>query len=327
METCEKHTGVDISERKCGRCIVEKRAATMMARYGAPNALQCKEIRERQKKTRIEKYGEDYNSELGLKLKEKIKEGFVKKYGVTCPLVLKEVKEKTRDTCLKKFGTEFASQSEVVKEKRIKTNRKLFGADSAMENKEILAKRKKTCIEKYGSDEVLKCKEIREKHKEIMVELYGVEHPLQSETIKEKRAQTCVEKYGTSNLMHVTEIFDKKVSGSFKRKECIMPSGAVRIYQGYENVALLELAKIYPEDKILNSIKEMPDFRYEYLGKHRRYYPDIYLPDEKRIIEVKSDYTYRFGLEQNLCKKKAVEAAGYTFEFWICNKKELVEKR
>jgi hypothetical protein len=327
METCEKHTDIDISERKCGRCIVEKRAATMMARYGAPNALQCKEIHARQRKTYIERYGEDFSTDLAVQVKEKAKKRCIEKYGVESTLLLEGVREKTKITCLKKYGTEHPSKSDEIKQKKVKTNRDRFGVDNALQNKDVLAKRKKTCIEKYGSDEVLKCADIRERQKETMLELYGVENALQSETIKEKRAQTCVEKYGTSNLMHVTEIFDKKVSGSFKRKECIMPSGAVRIYQGYENVALLELAKIYPEDKILNSVKEMPDFRYEYLGKHRRYYPDIYLPDEKRIIEVKSDYTYRFGLEQNLCKKKAVEAAGYTFEFWICNKKELVEKR
>jgi hypothetical protein len=327
MSVCPKHTTVDISKRKCVRCTVEKRAATMMERYGVAHPLQSKELHARWKKTRDEKYGEDFSTEAALRLKEAAKKRCMEKYGVECTLMLKEVREKGKKTCLAKYGAEHAIQSAEIKEKRVKTNRKLFGADNPLQNKEVLAKRKRTCLAKYGTDETLKLAEVREKGKVAMIETYGVENPLQSDEIKERRALTCIEKYGTSNLMHVPEIFEKKSRGKFQRKECTMPSGEKRTYQGYENVALLQLVKTYKEEQILNKIVEMPDIRYEFNSKKCRYYPDIYIPDEKKIIEVKSEYTYKMTLEQNLCKKKACEDAGYTFEFWICNKKAVVDKR
>ena len=54
--------------------------------------------------------------------------------------------------------------------------------------------------------------------------------------------------------------------------------------------------------------------------------PDLYIPSQKKIIEVKSPYTYNKQLEQNHCKKDQVVQDGYTFEFWICSKKDIIEK-
>lgn len=71
----------------------------------------------------------------------------------------------------------------------------------------------------------------------------------------------------------------------------------------------------------------MPKIMYEFNNKNHRYYPDIYIPSEKRIIEVKSPYTYTQQLEQNNCKRDQVINDGYTFEFWICNKKSILEKK
>ena len=71
----------------------------------------------------------------------------------------------------------------------------------------------------------------------------------------------------------------------------------------------------------------MPLFMYDYKGAQYRYYPDIYIPSQKKIIEVKSPYTYQKQEEQNECKKKYVLGDGYQFEFWICDKKTILEKR
>jgi hypothetical protein len=62
------------------------------------------------------------------------------------------------------------------------------------------------------------------------------------------------------------------------------------------------------------------------IEKSHRYYPDLYIPSQKKIIEVKSPYTYNKQLEQNHCKKNQVVQDGYTFEFWICSKEELIER-
>lgn len=70
----------------------------------------------------------------------------------------------------------------------------------------------------------------------------------------------------------------------------------------------------------------MPKIIYEFAEKKHRYYPDIYIPSRQLLIEVKSDYTYKKQLEQNQCKREQAVKDGYTFEFWICDKKKIVEK-
>lgn len=85
----------------------------------------------------------------------------------------------------------------------------------------------------------------------------------------------------------------------------------------YENVALDELLMDSKEEDITNDVKQMSQFMYEFEGKTHQYYPDVYLPDKKKIIEVKSPYTYNKQLEQNHYKRNQVVADDYTFEFWI----------
>lgn len=61
----------------------------------------------------------------------------------------------------------------------------------------------------------------------------------------------------------------------------------------------------------------MPKIEYEFEGKKRRYFPDIWIPKHNLIIEVKSTWTYEKDLEKNLLKKKATEQMGYAFRFVI----------
>jgi len=56
-------------------------------------------------------------------------------------------------------------------------------------------------------------------------------------------------------------------------------------------------------------------------NKRRKYYPDIFLKSENKIIEVKSEYTYRAGYTINMRKKKACLDLGLSFEFWIYDEK------
>lgn len=69
----------------------------------------------------------------------------------------------------------------------------------------------------------------------------------------------------------------------------------------------------------------MPKVMYIYNNKTRRYYPDIYIPSQNKIIEVKSDYTYNKTLEQNKCKMKKCVEDGINFEFWICDPNNIIK--
>jgi len=61
----------------------------------------------------------------------------------------------------------------------------------------------------------------------------------------------------------------------------------------------------------------MPKIIYNFEDKERRYYPDIWIKSINKIIEVKSDYTYKKDLEKNKLKELATKELKFDFEFWI----------
>ena len=67
---------------------------------------------------------------------------------------------------------------------------------------------------------------------------------------------------------------------------------------------------------------------YEYKGKKCRYIPDIYIPKDNKLIEVKSNHTMKLHLERNWLKKKRCIELGYDFEFKIYdNKMNLIDEK
>jgi hypothetical protein len=82
----------------------------------------------------------------------------------------------------------------------------------------------------------------------------------------------------------------------------------------------------YIEDDIIVSNKEIESHTGTiwYLDserKKRKYYPDIYLIGDNKIIEVKSEYTYKAAYSINIRKKQACFDLEISFEFWIYNSK------
>jgi Uma2 family endonuclease len=106
-----------------------------------------------------------------------------------------------------------------------------------------------------------------------------------------------------------------------------MPSGKIINYQGYENLALDELIKIYKEDDIENERHKVPTIIYFKNSKEYNYYPDIYIKSKNLIIEVKSDWTYKKQLIENILKALYVRKSGFNYEIWIYkrdNKEKIV---
>lgn len=90
-------------------------------------------------------------------------------------------------------------------------------------------------------------------------------------------------------------------------------SGKIIICQGYESFALDILLKKLDKVTVVTKTKYLPRINYQ-LDNHY-YFPDIFLPLENKIIEVKSKYTYNIDLDKNLTKRQATLKAGYLFEF------------
>jgi hypothetical protein len=137
--------------------------------------------------------------------------------------------------------------------------------------------------------------------------------------------QTMLERYGVEHIMQYTPAFQNNKSKQFKWKIYMFPSGRIEKIQGYEAFAINELLDLgYAEDDIiiLNSDIESYTDKIWYTdsaNKRRKYYPDIYIKSENKIIEVKSEYTYNVGYSINIRKKTATESLGINFEFWIYN--------
>lgn len=141
----------------------------------------------------------------------------------------------------------------------------------------------------------------------------------------EKSRETLFKKYGVYNPAHIPNAQYK--SKRYKRHEYTFSSGTTVYLQGNETKALDILLLNYTESEIVLTNK--PSFKYVWLvelggdGKEHWYFPDMYIPKDNLIIEVKSSWTYdgngkhKDWLSKNLAKEQTVLNNGYNFKFMI----------
>lgn len=257
---------------------------------------------------------------------------------------------KRKATNTAKFGVDNASKSDVAKQKISKasktnakqtvektkqTNLAKYGVESTNSLDSVKEKKRQAYLEKYGVDHPLKVTEIKQsvasknkanakerlaKAKLTNLDRYGHENPSSSDEIKDKRKEVMLDRYGVENPSQVLEFHNKKFASGYNSKEYTFPSGKTVLVQGYEDRALDILLGHYHEDEI-DVHDEVPTITYYTPdGKEHRYFPDIHIPSENLIIEVKSQYTYNGFIgwyEVNLLKEQATKDAGYNFEFMI----------
>lgn len=208
-----------------------------------------------------------------------------------------------------------------------------YGVENISQIKGVLDKKKATWIKNYGVDNPSKAQinidkiknkweVINTKRKETMLKKYGVESYNSTEEFKERRKRTWIEKYGVDNPTKNEEILHKSMlsnsKSEYRTKTLILPSGKVFRYQGFEDKVILELLESgIHEDELLTGPGNVPHIRYEFEGKSHRYYPDIYLPNYNKVIEVKSEYTWNKYKARNEAKVEATKAAGYEIEVII----------
>lgn len=104
------------------------------------------------------------------------------------------------------------------------------------------------------------------------------------------------------------------------KRDYIFKSGRKEKIQGYEDRGIDLLLNTYNEDDIIINPFQLIKVFYLEDNKNHRYFPDIYIPKENLIIEVKSKYTYKGFIgwyNTNLLKRQACLNAGYNFQFMI----------
>ncbi len=325
-----------------GETIAAKVKATMIKRYGVANPNQNKDVRNKTKATCIEKYGVE-NPLKATQVINKGKRTCLEKYGVEHPLQNKEIMKKVKATIKDKYGVEHLMQSQVIKDRAAKTNIERFGTEFPCQLEEIKEKTKKSNLEKYGKEYPTQTNLVRNKTEEtsmlkygvkcnLMLETnkekvkntnlkkYGVECALQSELIKNKSKQTNIEKYGVEYPNQNADIMEKTQKNAKKYKEYTFPSGTVRKVQGYEPFALNELVKIYTEEQIKTERSDVPRIKYEVEGKTKYYFPDIFIPHENKIIEIKSTWTYSSKID-SIKEKAEATREKYIYEIWVYDSK------
>lgn len=210
---------------------------------------------------------------------------------------------KTNKTCLEKYGCTNPFANKIIQEKIRQINIENLGVQYPMQSKEVREKSKETNFSKYGVLYYSQTNECREKIINTSIERYGVKHPMQDSKIKEKSQKH-----------------------SFSRKTYIFPSGKIETIQGYENFTLDIIITAYTENNIIvNDLeieREIGQIWYVIDGVEHRYYPDLYLKSEHKIVETKSDWTFKKDLEENLLKKEACLNSLIEFEFWVFDQKK-----
>lgn len=328
-------------ELKCINAYAQtKREAAFMKKYGVKNPKQVPEINEKIKATNQQRYGSEnvFASDI---IKDRIKNTLIERYGTDNPMKNVEVVQKVKNTNLDRYGVDNTYQLPKVLDK-IKEK---YGDDFGWGSNYFIEKSKETCkknhdVEFYlmkpaaherGTQKMndlyggrgLGSDVIKEKMEDSLEAQYGVRHPMDSDEIRKRLKDTCMKKYGGTNVMHSAEIVDRAMTNAMKLKEAVLPSGKIVKVQGYEPLAIKWLLENgYDEDDLVleNKSIEAAVGRITYQnakGSTSRYYPDIYIPADNLIIEVKSEYTMKQNKSVNLKKRDACLKLGLDFRFMV----------
>lgn len=166
------------------------------------------------------------------------------------------------------------------------------------------------------------CNEIHEKTFRMIEEGGGLVCKVCCDVGKyEKIRQSLKTQYGVEYSLQVPEINDKATFKGLKYKQFIGPSGKIYNCQGYEHHALELLFIEYTDSDVITAKNEVPEIWWiDGDGHQHRYYVDIYIPKEKRMIEVKSDYRYKEDKDKLEFVWRTCVEQGYNYEVWIFNK-------
>ena len=209
-------------------------------------------------------------------------------------------------------------------ENRKITHLKNCGYTSNLSSQETKEKIKKTNLIRFGCEHNSQSQFIKNKKKQTMIQNYGVEYMMQSNELKEKSKKTCLEKYGVEYPKQNTEVMEKTSKLAYKLKNYTFPSGRIDKIQGCEKYGLDFLLKNenLNEDEIKTGCKNVPTIWYnDESGKKHRHYVDIFIPSQKRCIEIKSTWTAQKKQDSIYLKQNAAKELGYKYEIWVYDRK------
>jgi len=208
------------------------------------------------------------------------------------------------------------------REIRKKTNNERYGVDYTTQSSQMINKSKLTKKARYGDEYYSNPQKTSNSWK--------VKTLNEIAAITEKKRTSCIEKYGVENPFFLPDVRKKSALANSIGREFSLPSGKIIRIRGYEDVTINKLLTHYSEDDlVLDDMLQtynIPVFKYKDSRRHTlKYYPDIYIPKENKIIEVKGRWwwdgngidKYKNRLNKNLKKRQAVLKAGFQYEVWL----------
>jgi hypothetical protein len=264
----------------------------ILKKYGVKNVYQVKEIKEKCKQIKKEKYGDEKYQN-----REQIEKTNLEKYGTKYPLQSKEIQEKIKQNNLKNYGVKYNWQREDIKENSKNTCFEKYG-DKYYRNPE---KSKQTCLNNFGVENPFQSEEIKEKSKQTKLKRYGDENY----NNPEKNKETCLKKYGVENPSQNREISDK----AFKTRISLKRYRDTDLwYQGsYEYDFIDKYLPLFPD------LQRGPSIKYIFNGKNKIYHPDFYIPSLNLIIEIKNSYLAKKNKDEIEAKQKATISNGFKY--------------
>ena len=300
-ECCQKYTHNDewkkaVSENWKNKTkeelkeIKEKNEATMLERYGVRhNWCKGSELREKEEKKWVEKYGCD-NPLKSKEVRERIKATKKEKYDDE----FFTNRTKAKDTMLKKYGNYFNNSKQIheswmkkseeeLKEiagKKKKTSLERYGTECPLQNESVKQKTKKTSLERYGTECPQSSEESLQKKRETNLLKFGETTPLKNETVKEKIRETCLEKYGVEFVSQSPE-FQSKIKKLYE-------------YDGLKFNSKYELYfYLYHKEILKNDVQRDFKFEYEFEGEKCFYFCDFKVNDD--FFEIKGNHYVKDG--------------------------------
>ena len=308
----------------------EKTKVTYSEKTGYTNSMQNPETQVKKKENYLAKTDGKYDHPTqNPEVQEKRKENYLAKTDgkYDNPSKNPEVKEKRKQTFLAKSEGKYTCNLSDPKwrEEMLDNYEKKTGYSHPSKNPATQERYKQTNLERTNFEYPMQNPSTQEKWKQTNIERTGFAYPIQNPSTQEKWRQTNIERTGFAYPIQDPKIFAKIMKSRFKYRPYIFPSGNETVVQGYENFCLddLVLREGIKEEDILNRIEDMPDIRYRFKDEvdNRRYFPDIYIPSQNKIIEIKCPWTFKKDLDKNLAKARACIAQGYNFELRIYDRK------
>jgi hypothetical protein len=316
--TIQKLHGVDHIVQ--AKVVQDKIKATNQKNFGADYPLQVKEVFNRTRETHFLRTGK-YNPFETQVVKEKIKIHYKKN-----PEKVKEISRKRQSTMLLRYKVKCPLQNKEIYKKLVNTVRRIYGTDNVMKNKSVKEKGQNTCLNKFKVKNAMQHKSVQEKGQNTLFKKHGFKYVFQIKKFKDKSKETNQKNYGCDYHSQNAEYQEKMIKKSFKTKDYTMPNNTIIKVQGYEPWALDKLFQdgIQVDDIVTNKT-HVPLIWYTMDKKKHRYFCDIFVKSQNKIIEVKSDYTYSRNVDVNMGKAKTCLDKGYLFEFWVFDKNKKLE--